>query len=219
MNVKPIIDFLNELKDNNNREWFLVNKSRYEEARQTMYSMLGQLISEISKFDSSIASVEPKDCLFRIYRDVRFAKDKNPYKTNMGGFIVPGGKNSGNAGYYLHLEPENSFVGGGIYMPEAARLKAIRNEIYYSENEINEIINQKDFKNYFSKISGDALVRPPKGFDPEFKSMELLKLKSYTMIHPIGNNDFNNPHLIQEMAKIFKAMYPLNTFLNRAVQN
>ena len=130
MNTKGILAFLNELAENNNREWFQANKPRYEEAKKEFENFVGQLIGEISKFDPQIKTVEAKNCLFRIYNDIRFAKNKAPYKTNFGASIAKGGKNGGYAGYYLHIENGASFVAGGVYMPQADKLKLIRKEIY-----------------------------------------------------------------------------------------
>ena len=136
---KNILLFLNELKNNNNRDWFHANKPKYNEAKVEFENYINNLIPEIGKFDNEIKHLEAKECIFRIFRDVRFSKDKSPYKPNFGAYIVKGGKKSGNAGYYLHIEPENSFLGGGIYMPPSNILKAIRIEIYENIDEFKSI--------------------------------------------------------------------------------
>ena len=124
-----VIQFLNELSENNNREWFQKNKKWYDESREKVLFLTEVVINEIRKFDPDVPLLEPKDCLFRIFRDVRFSHDKSPYKTNFGSFIAKGGRKSSYAGYYFHIEPSGSFVGGGIYMPAAEPLKAIRDYI------------------------------------------------------------------------------------------
>ena len=216
MESRIIIDFLSNLKRNNNRDWFQEHKKDYEEARLAMLNLIQRLIEEISRFDSTIGQLEPKQCLFRIYRDVRFSKNKEPYKTNMGGFLVMGGRKSGNAGYYLHLEPGNSFVGGGIHRPEPKQLKALRDEISYAGGELVSIIESAEFKRNFSKISGDTLVRPPKGFDPDSEYIDLLKMKSFTVFQPLDDSVLLAENFIDQIVPVFKAMVPFNSFLNAA---
>lgn len=216
METGIILDFLSNLKENNNRDWFQEHKKDYEEAKAAMLGLIQKLIDEISVFDSSVGSLDPKQCLFRIYRDVRFSKNKEPYKTNMGGFLVMGGRKSGNAGYYLHLEPGNSFVGGGIHRPEPKQLKAIRDEIAYSGGELVSIIESKKFKRYFSKIEGESLVRPPKGFDQDSEYLDLLKMKSFTVFKPLENSILLKEDFVENIVSVFKAMVPFNGFLNGA---
>jgi uncharacterized protein (TIGR02453 family) len=217
METKFILSFLTELAENNNREWFVRNKPLYEQAHAAMVRLISELIRGMATFDSGVDKIAAKQCIFRIQRDLRFSKNKEPYKTNMGGFIVKGGRNSGNAGYYLHLEPGNSFLGGGIYLPDAVRLKAIRQEIYYSANEINAVLQAPDFKKYFDKIVGETLVRQPKGFDADFELIELIKLKSFTVLFPLDEKLLFDEHFIDEILPVFKAMKALNDFLNRAL--
>lgn len=216
MKTRIILDFLSNLNKNNNRDWFQENKKDYEKAKAEMLHLIQRLIDEVSNFDSTVGQLEPKQCLFRIYRDVRFSKNKEPYKTNMGGFLVMGGRKSGNAGYYLHLEPGNSFVGGGIHRPEPAQLKAIRDEISYAGSDLVSITESKDFKRFFSKIEGDTLVRPPKGFDPESEYIDLLKMKSFTVFQPLDDSILLADDFVDQIIPVFKAMVPFIGFLNGA---
>ncbi|MBK8413382.1 MAG: DUF2461 domain-containing protein [Bacteroidetes bacterium] len=137
MITKRTLDFLKALKKNNNREWFDVNRSKYEEAKADFEKFVETLLPLLSKENSKLKDLKVKDCVFRIYRDVRFSKNKDPYKTNFGAYFVEGGKKSSKAGYYIQIEPGNSFLAGGCWMPEAPVLKAIRQEIDY---------NLKDFE-------------------------------------------------------------------------
>jgi len=130
-----IIKFLTTLKENNNRDWFNKNKKWYQRSIEEFEVYVNCLIGEIQKFDVDIRFLAAKDCIFRIYRDIRFSKDKSPYKTNFGAFIVKDGRKSGNAGYYLHIEPGSSFLGGGIYMPPAETLRVVRKEIFENTKE------------------------------------------------------------------------------------
>ena len=132
MTLVSTLNFLKKLTKNNNKEWFDKNRSVYEDAKLEVKALVQQTIEKIATFDPSIASLEPKDCMFRINRDVRFSKDKSPYKNNMGFMIAPGGKKSIKGCYYVHIEPGNCFVAGGIWVPMPEQLKSIRQEIDYS---------------------------------------------------------------------------------------
>lgn len=212
-----IFKFLQKLEKNNNRKWFAENKHLYTAAFDDMLKVLERLIPRVGEYDDDIKNLEAKKCMFRIYRDVRFSKDKLPYKLNFGGFLVKGGRNSGNAGYYLHLENNNSFIAGGIYMPPASKLKKIRQEIYYNVDEFKVIIENKENVKYFKEISGDKLIRPPKDFDRDFPDIELLKYKSYGFIHHITNKECLNPDFEEYVINIFKQLSPMVKFLNRGL--
>lgn len=212
-----ILPFLSQLSQNNNRDWFNEHKEQYLIAKNEMEILVNDLIQRIALFDPTIADLEAKKCVFRIYRDVRFSKNKAPYKTNMGGFMVPGGKNSGHAGYYLHLEPGTCFIAGGIYMPESAILKKVREEILYNIKSFNKIIHHPDFKEYFGEIRGEKLKRPPKGFPDDFEDIELLKFKSYNVIHYISDEAFAQNGFIDEAVGIFEKMKDFNHFINQAI--
>jgi uncharacterized protein (TIGR02453 family) len=217
MNTKLIFSFLEELEKNNNREWFQANKQRYENAKKEVEDFMNLLIPEIAKFDPDIKDLTAKDCIFRIYNDIRFAKNKPPYKTNFGGFIVKGGKNSGNSGYYLHLERNNCFAGGGIYMPPADKLKLIRQEIYYNFKEFSKLLSAKPFLNYFDGLDELKASRVPKDFPKDCESAEMLKYKSYTMLCKVTQKELQSADFKKQIIDIFKTMTPVNHFLNRAL--
>ena len=210
--------FLKELKKNNNREWFNRNKSRFNEAADDFQHFIRSLIAEIARFDNSVIGLEPKDCVFRIYRDVRFSKDKSPYKTNFGAHIVAGGKKSENrAGYYFHLCPGDSFLGGGAYMPSPEWLSAIRKEIHYNSGPLKKLTRNKDFLKTFGEVNGEKLSRPPAGYEKDHPEMEWLKLKSFTAIHPISDKDVQSKTLLQDSVKAFKTLRLLNDYLNQSL--
>jgi len=213
---KQYFDFLNKLKFNNNKEWFQKNKPVYDQLKLSFEEIVSELINSISEFDPGINQLNPKDCVFRIYKDIRFSKDKTPYKTNFGAFFVPGGKKSGKAGYYLHIEPGECFLGGGIYMPPPPVLKKLREEVFYNLDELSSIISNKDFKKYFKGISGSKTTFMPKGFDKNFKGAEYLKYKDYTVIFPVSDDFYLHKDAFKETIKIFKAMKPFNDFLNHS---
>lgn len=219
MELKNVLNFLKELSKNNNKEWFHDNKPVYQAALSDFTEFTATLLSKMGSFDKDIASLTPKECIFRIYRDVRFSKDKSPYKTNFGAAIMKGGKKSMNAAYYIHIEPGNVFSGGGIWMPPGNVLKAVRNEVYYNSDEFIGILGNKKFKDTFGEMSGDRLQRPPLGFPKDFPHIELLKFKSFV----VGNNMSDNIVLSKDFADVvagnFKVMHPFIQFLNRAVEN
>jgi len=214
---KNVFDFLKELEQNNEREWFNKNKHLYTNAYQEMLQFIDSLIQKMAEFDPNLKGLEAKKSIFRIYRDVRFSHDKSPFKLNFGGFMVKGGRTSGKAGYYLHIENNNSFIAGGIYMPPAPFLKSVRQEIYYHADEFKSIIQNEECVKYFKEISGEKLVRPPKGFPPDFPDIELLKYKSYGFIHPVSNDQCLKADFEQYVLKLFRLMQPMISFLNRGI--
>ncbi len=217
------LQFLKQLKKNNNKEWFDANRKSYEAARNDFASFVQNVIDKFCKTDTTFASVKAKDCLFRINRDVRFSKDKSPYKTNMGAYFNAAGKNSMTAGYYLHISPSESFVGGGMYNPDTEALKKIRQEIDYSFNEFSSIITNKKFKAVYAKglnNNGEIkLSRPPKGYDENNKAIEFLKLKSIVATSPLKDEQLTNKQFTKTIIKAFEALRPLVLFLNTAVND
>jgi uncharacterized protein (TIGR02453 family) len=214
---EKLIPFLKKLKsaNNNNKEWFDKNRPDYEIVREELIDLMAEIIRKFGKIDPSIETMDARKSIFRINRDIRFSKDKTPYKTNMGGYMADGGKKSSKAGYYLHLEPGNCFLAGGVWMPEPEHLKKIRQEVDYNGKELEKIIKTKEFKTLFGDLSDeDKLTRVPKDFDPAHPFAEYLKLKSFVVIHPFEDKMVTDPKLVDYCSKIFKGIYPLNKFLN-----
>jgi uncharacterized protein (TIGR02453 family) len=214
-----VIQFLQELSENNNRQWFQNNKKRFDESREKVIFLTEVLINEIRKFDSDIPLLEPKDCLFRIFRDVRFSNDKRPYKNNFGSFIAKGGRKSMHAGYYFHIEPNESFVGGGIYMPAAEPLKAIREYIAENGEEFLSIINNTTFKKVYPEMMDDKLKTAPKGFSPEHEFIDLLRYKSFAFPSQLSKSQILADTYIEHLVQSFKTLQPVNRFLNEALEN
>lgn len=213
---KETLDFLKKLKKNNDRDWFQANKKAFDAAQDNMTAFAGYLIGEIGKFDEAVADVDPKTCVFRIYRDTRFAKDKSPYKTNLGAYIAPGGRKSMQPGYYFHLEPGKSFVAGGKHLPDGPELLKIRTTIADQTSEFLKIVEKRSFIDAFGRLSGDALKTSPKGFDPEHKAIEYLKLKEY-MAWTEFNDDkiVTSPEFSKQLVKLAEEMFPLVSFLRK----
>ena len=211
--VSSTLQFLKTLLKNNNRNWFTENKNLYIEAQKDVLLFVENLIEEMSKFDEEILKIDAKKSLFRIYRDVRFSKDKSPYKTNFGAGLGMG-KGTRITGYYLHIEPGKSFLAGGVYQPEPSVLKEIRKEISMSGNEFLKILEQKDFRNNFRGLSVEnKLQRVPAGFEKDDPMSEYLKLKNFIVVHPISDASLLKENAAKDFAKIFESIKPLNDFL------
>lgn len=214
---KSTLDFLSKLSKNNNKEWFDKNRPTYELAKSNFKDFVNELIISTAKFDSSIKHLQAKDCIFRINRDVRFSKDKSPYKNNFGVILSPGGKKSFEAGYYVQIQPGASFIAGGMWQPPTPQINAIRQEIDYNAAEFKKIIGAKDFKKLFGKLSEeDKLKSVPKGYDKSHPEIELLKYKSYITIHNLKDKDVLSKNFLKQCNEVMKAMQPLNLFLRRA---
>jgi uncharacterized protein (TIGR02453 family) len=215
------LKFLKALKKQNNKEWFDVHRKEYEAAKQDFAAFTNHLIQLHAKNDASIAALTHKDCVFRINRDVRFSKNKEPYKTNMGTHIVQGGKKSMLAGYYFHCEPGGkSFMGGGMYMPDAEKMKKIRQEIDYNLEEFKAILNNKLFKKVYGKLTiedGMQLQREPRGYEKDNPAIEYLKLKSWIATVTVNDVDLTDKQLYKKVEEAFIALKPLLDFLNRAM--
>jgi uncharacterized protein (TIGR02453 family) len=214
------LKFLKDLKKNNNKPWFDANRKQYESAKADFAAFVQTLIDAHGKKDKFIAHLQAKDCMFRINRDVRFSKDKSPYKTNMGAFINPGGKKSNLAGYYIHLEPGGCFAGGGIYMPMPPELSKVRQEIDYNFADFKKIIGSKKFKTAYSDLDRSAeylLNRVPKGYEPANPAADYLKLKSFVAVISIKDADITSAAFKKQVLTAFEALQPLNGFLNEAV--
>nr|WP_320119069.1 DUF2461 domain-containing protein [uncultured Marinifilum sp.] len=212
-----VYEFLLELRENNNREWFQANIEKYNRAKRDFQLFIELSIEQIKDIDPDISGVQAKDCIFRIFRDVRFSGDKRPYKTNFGAFISKQGRKSRYGGYYIHIEPEQSFLGGGCYMPEASVLKAIRTEIYHNTQEFKNIIDSKEFKMHFKKLYGEKLKTAPRGFPKDFEDISLLNYKNYAVLKAIDDKTVKSDFFQLEIENTFKTLRPLNQFLNEIV--
>lgn len=218
MVTQATFDFLKKLKKNNTKEWFDANRDSYQLAKENVQAIVKEFIDGITLFDKTIQGLEPKQCMFRINRDIRFSKNKSPYKTNFGASINQGGKKSMIPGYYIHIEPGNSFLAGGSWMPPAPQLAAIRQEIDYNAEEFKRIISAKEFKNLFGNMSDeDKLKTAPKGYPKDHPEIELLKFKSYIVVHELSDEQLLGSNFMKHSLKVFKAMYPFHIFLRRAM--
>lgn len=215
------INFLKKLKANNHKDWMDANRDAYLDAKADFETFTAALLQAVAKNDPSIAHLQPKDCTFRINRDVRFSKNKDPYKTNMACYITKGGKKASFAGYYCHVEPGKSFMAGGIWMPEAAVLKKLRQEIDYNFDDFKKIVKAKKFAASYGDLErgdGVALSRPPKGYEVDNPAIEYLKLKSFIFSTPLEDKMLTDKGLVKHLAGLFSTLKPFIDFLNMGVE-
>lgn len=213
------LKFLKDLLKNNNKTWFEKNRVQYENAKADILLLTEQMIKAIGSFDKPIGNLEAKNCTFRINRDVRFSKNKDPYKNNMAAYFNKDGKKGIGAGYYLHIEPGKSFAAGGIWMPEPAVLAGIRQEIDYSFKEWKNIVTGKSFKQNFAEgLQGESLTRPPKGYDENNPAIEFIKKKSFIVTRNFTDTEVRSKTFVKDVAKTFQAMKPMIDFLNLATE-
>ncbi len=216
---KDLLTFLSELKRNNSKEWLDLNRDRYLHHRKNFMDFLLILIQALHEMDPSIGVPEPKDCVFRLNRDIRFSPNKAPYKTNFGAYIANGGRKSMYAGYYLNLEPENCFAAGGLYMPDKDQLKAVREEIHYQPGKFREIIEAPGFVKQFGSLSDDRLKTAPQGYAKDDPDIDLLRYKAYVVTADIDDQAIGNKDFIPRLVGIFKELKPLNSYLNLALDS
>jgi len=220
MDTKLVLEFLSQLKLNNNREWFQANKKWYESARKEVEVFVSEMIIAISAIDPSVQTPAMKDCMFRIFRDVRFGADKSPYKTNFGAFIARGGRKSSFPGYYFHFEPGESMIAGGVYMPPPDVLKLLRSEIYYHSSELKEILERPRFKACFSELGNfDKLKKAPKDFPADFPDIDMLKYRSYIVSQMIPDKTIVSDNYNKKVKELIEELQPFMAFLNRAISN
>lgn len=214
-----VFKFFSELSENNNREWFQENKSRYDAIVESAQELVADWKDALGKQDALIAENDPKKAIFRIYKDVRFSKDKTPYKNHVGMVVGRGGRSGKWAGWYLHFEPGKSFIAAGKWAPEADELKAIRQEIDYNLDEFLSIINEKDLKKTFGELDREyALKKAPKDYDPEHPAIEILKLKSFTFSKSYTDEEVLSKDFAQQVIKDSELLFPFINFLNRAIE-
>ena len=215
--MKKVFKFLNDLAQHNEREWMQEHKESYLESKATVSVLVGNLIDQIGQFDSGIPGLTPKDCMFRINRDIRFSNNKAPYKINFGAAITPGGRKTGNPTYYLHISPGKSMLAGGVYMPDAVHLKKIRQEIDYNADGLKKILSKGDFMETFGSIKGDSLKNSPKGYASDHPDIELLRLKSFLVLKNLPDDFFVISNYEQELVKFCELIQPFNGYFSVAL--
>ena len=215
------LSFLKALKKNNNKVWFDEHRKEYESARADVERLVQAILDMHAKNDPFVATLNAKECIFRINRDIRFSKDKSPYKTNFGVRIRTGAKKYPFSDYYVHIEPGGSFAGGGLYQPEAKELKMMRQEIDYNPDEFRSIVESKKFKSVFGTLDNDPslkISRVPKDFDKESPVAEYLKYKSYIAFINLPDEILTDKTLVKRITDAFVVLQPLLSFINRSME-
>jgi len=220
MLTKDSLQFLEDLKANNNRDWFLDNKKRYDVFKKDYQQLVSDFLDAMKPLDPSLEMLEVKNCTFRINRDIRFSKDKSPYKDHIGVWLSSGAKGMNRSGYYVHIAKAGSFIAGGLYCPEAEDLKKVRKEIAYFHEDLEEIIDSKNFQKEFGDFDRNeknVLKNPPRGYEKEHPAIDFLKLKSFETSQKFDINEVTKEDFVAKMSKKLIVLKPLNDFINRAL--
>ncbi len=217
LDLRPVLTFLRGLKQNNNREWFEAHRTEFQVARAHFEDTIAELISQLSRTES-LGGITPEDCIFRLNRDLRFSKDKTPYKPYMSAYIAPGGRKSRRLGFYVHIEPGNrSMFAGGLHEPEPRELAAWRSAIDQDPGAFKRVTASKSFREYFGEVGGERLKTAPRGYPKDHPQLDLLRLKSVTVSRPISDKEVGSAQLLGEALRTYMAMKPFLRYLEALV--
>jgi len=211
--LQPVLGFVRALKRNNNRDWFQAHRDDYEVARAHFEDFVAALLHELSRTEP-LADVSPRDCIFRLNRDLRFSKDKTPYKPYMSAYIAPGGRKSRRMGYYVHIEPGNTLLAGGLHEPDPGQLASWRAAIDRDPRPFKRIAAAIAFRRNFGEVRGERLKTVPRGYPRDHPEADLLRLKSITVIRQVPDAQVITPAFLHETLKTFKAMKPFLKYLD-----
>lgn len=221
--MEQILEFLEQLRQNNNKFWFDAHRAEYLQAKNTFNEIAVRLIQGIRKFDPSIGPLTIQDCSFRINRDIRFSKDKSPYKTHFGLFVCPGGKKSGFSSYYFHVTPENGesqfevpLLAAGDYICDPKVLRILREDIELGGDEFDSIVKSAGRRWYLDK--SQSLKRVPQGFTAGGPNDEYLKLRNFCLMTVLDREFLTSPDLVDNLLKLFKKTKPFVAYVNRAIK-
>ncbi|MGD0751184.1 MAG: DUF2461 domain-containing protein [Anaerolineales bacterium] len=218
INFLPILNFLDNLSQNNVKGWFDSSRADYETARNIFSEFIDTLIDELRMSDN-LQALSSKECVARIYRDIRFSRDKSPYHTNFSAIIAPGGRKSIMQGYYVSIQPHGqSLVAGGLYMPGAEQLERFRQAIAQHAATFKRITGAKDFVEQFGKIEGERLKTAPKGYDRSHPEIELLQLKQVTVLHHFPDQEVLAGDFPEKVVVVCRAMKPFLNYLDKVLQ-
>lgn len=219
--LSPVVfQFLEQLRENNYREWYHRNKGFYKQAKTSVEEFLDALISELAILDPELKDLTAKHTMFRIYRDVRFRKDKTPYKTFFDAVIAPGGRKSLRPGFYIHITPGSSMVGGGLYCLEKQILDAVRKEMYYNGEKLRKILRDNDFTRWYGSVNtlGHELKQLPKGYPKDSPNQDLLKMKTMVSLHEVSDELLMSDKAIPYLVETYKVLQPFNDFFSEAIE-
>ena len=213
------ITFLEKLSKNNNKVWFDAHRDEYAAVKEDFEALVTDVLAGLAAEDDAFKEQKAKDCIMRIFRDIRFSNDKTPYKTNLAAGFSKGGRKSPLGGYYLHIEPGGKcFAGGGMWQPEPPMLKAVRQEIDYNFKEFNDIVEDKKFKKMFKELQGEKLKKLPQGYTEDNPAIEYLKMKSFIVGYNFPDSEMTKKGFTKKINEVYSTMKPFIDFLNRSVQ-
>lgn len=216
--MEKVYEFLRLIATNNNREWFNANRPLYLEAKNEVEELTSRLIMSVARIDPRAAHLQPSDCLYRIYRDTRFSPDKTPYKTHIGIFInPPAGKKSLTAGYYVHFEPDNSFISGGTVCLPSPIIKRIRQDIYDNIEEYRAIVESPEFRKYFTSVGENLLKTAPKGFPKDWPYIAYLRPRDFCVSHMVPDAYMKEKDLPEKILPVFRQIQRFNDFMNYSI--
>jgi uncharacterized protein (TIGR02453 family) len=221
MLTKESLQFLDDLKANNNRDWFQDNKKRYEIFKKDYHQLVSDFLDTMKPLDPSLELLQVKDCTFRINRDIRFSKDKSPYKAHLGVWLSSGAKGANRSGYYVHIEKGASFIAGGFYSPDSEELKKVRKEIAFFYDDLEEILKERNFKKEFGSLDineNNSLKSMPRGYEKDHPAIEFLKLKSFTVSQKYDISEVTKKDFVVKMSQKLITLKPFNEFINRALE-
>lgn len=206
------IGFLTQLANNNNREWFNANKPKYLDAYSNIITFADSLLEEMNKHDT-IETPSGKDSVFRIYKDVRFSKDKTPYNTHFSGSFKRATKKL-RGGYYFNITPGSSFIAGGFWGPNTDDMRRIRQDIDYNYTDWNKMLANKALVNTFGSLAGEQLTSAPRGYAKDHPAINLLRYKQFILRHPFTDEEVLNPGFVKQVSNTFKKMRPFLNFMS-----
>jgi uncharacterized protein (TIGR02453 family) len=215
--MKSTLGFLKDLSANNQRDWFQANKKTYDQSRAEIIQLCTDVILQLSPHDPDVAEINPTKAIYRIYRDTRFSANKTPYKNNLGFWLSPGNKKEAIAGYYVHIQPSESFVAAGIYMPQSTELNAIRQEINFNFSELRKILEEKSFHSTWGDLMDDQLKSMPRGFEKDHPAADLLKYKSFVVSKRFSDKEVSSPQFVSQISETLTIGIPLVRFINEAI--
>ena len=216
--MEAVLEFLRQLTLNNNKAWFDAHRERYKHLRASVVTLAHEVHAGLLEHDSGLVLCDPAKAVFRINRDVRFSQNKQPYKTNMGFWLSPGAKSAVAAGYYVHLDPQGSFIAAGIYMPPADALEKVRREIYYRGADLDQLLNATPIKKSFGMLEDHRLKTVPRGYDKEHPYMDYLRQKSFVLVQALENEALKQDRFGHYLAKQLAPAVPLVKFINEALE-
>jgi uncharacterized protein (TIGR02453 family) len=218
--TQSTLDFIQDLQQNNQRDWFQENKARYEAAKNDFLEFTQNVIDGAAKFEPALEGQLAKETMFRIYRDVRFSNNKSPYKDHLCAYLAEGGRKTINPGYYLHINPNNqSFMACGLWMPPPAELKAVRQEIDYNFDELKSIVEKPEFRKNYPEVQGEKLKTNPKGYDAENPAIELLRHKSWSVSQKLPDELLLSDKLYDTVIDLMKTAKPFIDFMIRPLHD